>query len=54
MKLTCEECKNDVDLSAYPELAVGHVIECGTCGITLEVTAIDGESVTAEVADEGK
>ncbi len=54
MQLTCEECKNPIDLSAYPNLEKGHVIECAMCGITLEVTAIDGEQVTAEVADEGK
>ena len=54
MKLNCIECKNDVDLSAYPNLAVDQVIECGTCGITLLVTAIEGENVTAEVVDEGK
>jgi len=54
MKLTCPECKNDVDLSSYPNLAVDQVIECQMCGISLVVTAIDGEMVSAEIVDEGK
>jgi len=55
MKFTCVECKNEVDLSAYPNLAVDQVIECGTCGITLLVTAIsEDDTVTAEIVDEGK
>jgi hypothetical protein len=55
MKLTCVECKNDVDLSNYPNLAVDQVIECGTCGITLLVTDMsDLENIQAEVVDEGK
>ncbi len=53
MKLICPECKNDVNLSAYPSLAAGHVIECETCGITLQVNNL-GENVEAEVVDEGK
>ena len=54
MKLICPECKNDVDLSSYTNLAKEQVIECGTCGITLLVTAIQGSEVMAEVTDEGK
>jgi len=54
MKLTCIECKNDVDLSSYADLAVGHIVECQMCGITLEVTSIDGEKVSAEIVEEGK
>ncbi len=54
MRLTCPECKNDVDLSSYPNLAKDQVIECGTCGITLMVTNIEGDKVEAEVTDEGK
>ncbi len=54
MKLTCIECKNDVDLSAHADLAVGHVVECQMCGITLEVTKIEGEAVEAEIVEEGK
>jgi len=54
MKLTCIECKNDVNLSNYPNLAVDQVIECDICGITLLVTAINGENAEAEVVDEGK
>jgi len=54
MNLTCPECKNACDLSSYPNLAVDQVIECNTCGITLMVTALEGESVQAEIVDEGK
>lgn len=55
MHLTCPECQNEVNLSSYINLAVGNVIECDVCGITLLVNKItdDGE-VTAEVIDEGK
>lgn len=54
MQLVCSECKNNVDLSAYPNLAVEQVIECNVCGISLLVTGIQGEQVSAEVVDEGK
>ena len=54
MKLVCPECKNEVNLSPYPNLAVGNIIECDVCGITLLVNEISGSRVTCEVADEGK
>jgi len=54
MKLVCPECKNEVDLTPYPNLAKGHVIECNVCGISLLVTSIDGENVETEIVDEGK
>ena len=54
MKLICPECKNEVDLSRYPNLAVGNVIECDICGISLMITAIEGDEVQAEIIDEGK
>lgn len=54
MKLVCPECKNEVDLSRYPNLAVGNVIECDICGISLMITAINGDDVQAEIVDEGK
>ena len=54
MKLVCPECKNDVNLSAYPTLASEQVIECDSCGITLMVTSVNGSEVVAEVMDEGK
>ncbi|MDD2757993.1 MAG: hypothetical protein PHD72_01280 [Patescibacteria group bacterium] len=53
MRLVCPECKNDVDLSNYPEIADGSIVECNHCGITLE-TKEAGEELTAEVVDEGK
>jgi DNA-directed RNA polymerase subunit RPC12/RpoP len=54
MKLVCPECKNDVDLSVYPNLNKGHVIECNTCGITLEVKNVNEGEIEVEVMDEGK
>ncbi len=55
MKLTCPECKNDVDLTPYPDLKKDQVIECGMCGITLLVTEIsDSGDVLTEIVDEGK
>ena len=54
MHLICPECKNEVDLSRYPNLAVGNVIECDICGISLMVTSINGEEVQTEIVDEAK
>ena len=54
MRLICPECKNEVNLSAYPDLDVEQVIECDTCGISLVVTNMDGDDVKADVVDEGK
>lgn len=54
MQLICPECKNEVDLSVYPNLAAGQVIECQMCGISLVVTKMEGNMVEAEIVDEGK
>ncbi len=55
MKCICPECKNDIDLSPYPNLAVEHTIECGTCGILLAVKEIKKDGmVETEIVDEGK
>lgn len=54
MNLTCPECKNQVDLSNYPNLAEDNVVECDMCGITLMVNRLEGDEVEAEVIDEGK
>lgn len=57
MQLTCicPECKNEIDLSRYPKLKAGDIIECNICGITLEVTNITEEGVVeTEIVDEGK
>ncbi len=54
MRLICPECKNEVDLSIYPNLAKDQVIECDICGISLLVTKIEGDNVEAEIVDEGK
>ena len=54
MNITCPECKNTIDLSTFTDLAVDQNIECGTCGISLLVTKIEGDSIEVEIADEGK
>lgn len=54
MKLNCPECKNDVDVSAYSNLAKDQVIECNHCGISLLVADVVNGVGTAEVVDEGK
>ena len=51
----CPECKNTIDLSRYPNLASGMVIECNHCGMTLLVKEVDqAGSVKTEIVDEGK
>ncbi len=54
MHLICPECKNPVDLSSYKELAVGQILECGLCGISLIIEKMDGDEVMVEIVDEGK
>jgi uncharacterized protein YbaR (Trm112 family) len=55
MNLVCPECKNSVDLSVCPDIAVGNVIECNMCGITLAVRDISKEGVVStDIVDEGK
>lgn len=54
MTCTCPECKNDIDLARYPNIAPEHVIECDTCGMTLEVLEIKGDNVVTDIVDEGK
>ncbi len=56
MNLVCPECKNNIELPGSTDLSVGSVLECNTCGITLEVGKIDidNEKVSLEVIDEGK
>lgn len=41
-------------MSKYPTVAEGHVIECNTCGIMLEVRSIKQGNVETEIVDEGK
>ena len=51
----CPECKNPLDLSRYPALAVGMVIECNHCGMTLLVKEITADNeVKTVIVDEGK
>ena len=54
MILICPECKNEVNLSSYPNLDVNHVVECDVCGITLQIKAVNNGAIEAEVMDEGK
>jgi DNA-directed RNA polymerase subunit RPC12/RpoP len=53
--LICPECKNTVNLSRYPNLAQGMVIECDHCGMTLLVKDItDSGEIKTDIVDEGK
>jgi DNA-directed RNA polymerase subunit RPC12/RpoP len=54
MNLICPECKNSVDLTRYPSLEKGHVVECNMCGISLLVKDIKDNTVEVEIVDEGK
>jgi DNA-directed RNA polymerase subunit RPC12/RpoP len=54
LECICPECKNTINLSRYPNLIVGMVIECDHCGMTLLVKEIKGASVLTEIVDEGK
>jgi hypothetical protein len=54
MNCICPECKNQIDMSKHPKAAIGHVIECETCGILLEIRSINNNIVETEIVDEGK
>lgn len=54
LRCVCPECKNDVALTRYPNVAVGMVIECDHCGMTLLVKEIANDQVQTEIVDEGK
>jgi DNA-directed RNA polymerase subunit RPC12/RpoP len=54
MLCVCPECKNNIDLSRYPNLAAGMVIECNHCGMTLLVREISDNEVKTEIIDESK
>ncbi|MDE1975242.1 MAG: hypothetical protein KGI49_01890 [Patescibacteria group bacterium] len=54
VECVCPECKNTVDLSRYPNLAVGMVIECNHCGMTLLVKNLANGIVETDIVDEGK
>jgi len=54
-KSVCPECKNDIDLSKYPNLVSGMVVECNHCGMTLAINSIGADgTVATEIVDEGK
>jgi len=51
----CPECKNTIDLSRYPNLLQGMIIECNHCGMTLLLKEIASDgSIKSEIVDEGK
>jgi len=50
----CPECKNNVDLSRYPSVTTGMVIECNHCGMTLLVKEIADGKIVTNIVDEGK
>jgi|GEM_PF-691912 len=50
----CPECKNPVDLSRYPQIMAGMVIECDRCGMTLLVKGITNNIIGTEIIDAGK
>ena len=50
----CPECKNTIDLSRYPNLVTGMVIECNHCGMTLLIKEIANGNLKTEIVDEGK
>ncbi len=52
--LICPECKNNINVPDVSDIKEGSIIECDTCGITLEVSEVDGKDVKLEVIDEGK
>ena len=56
MKATCvcPECKNTIDLSRYPNISAGMVIECNHCGMTLLVKEISDGVIKTDIVDEGK
>lgn len=54
MKSICPECKNEIDLSRYPSVQEGMIIECNHCGITLLARKIENDVVSTEIVDEGK
>ena len=50
----CPECKNSIDLSPYPTVAPGMVIECDQCGMTLLAREIKDGALKTDIVDEGK
>ena len=52
--LICPECKNTLDLSRYPSIAPGMVVECNHCGMTLLIKSIQDGKIQAEIVDESK
>lgn len=54
MQSICPECKNNIDLSRYPSVTEGMIIECNHCGITLAVNKVEGNNLSTEIVDEGK
>jgi DNA-directed RNA polymerase subunit RPC12/RpoP len=54
MKSICPECKNSIDISRYPNIKEGMVIECNHCGITLLIKSIKDNNIVTDIVDESK
>lgn len=55
MKPICPECKNEITIDNPSDVSAGTIVECETCGITLEVSSIDENGkIEFEIIDEGK
>lgn len=50
----CPECKNTINLSRYPNITKGMVIECDHCGMTLLIKDIVNNNIETEIIDAGK
>ncbi len=50
----CPECKNPIDLTPFPNINRGMVIECNHCGMTLLVKNVANGVLETEIVDEGK
>lgn len=50
----CPECKNSVDLTRYPNINSGMIVECNHCGMTLLVKEIKEGNIITDIVDEGK
>lgn len=50
-KITCPECKNDIEVE---NPVVGMVIECPACGVELELTVVSEEKIDFIMIEEEK
>lgn len=50
--ITCPECKNSLNLE--DSVATGDVVECEFCGVELEMTNVEGDTLEFEMIEEEK